>query len=420
MIRMRPLAKRLALVVALLGVCAAVWFGSGVRLYAVAGNAMAPGLRPGDYLLGLEGPWRWLRPPARFDLVLFDVPPRAIPAVPSGGRWTRRVVGLPHETVTLRGGGVEVNGRALETSWLRARPASAAESMEFRLGVDEYCVLGDSLDATVGDSRSLGPIAGARIRGTALRVMGTASEAPRLVGHTAVFTSNLTLQLLFYFLAAGTGYGVFHVLLRRWITARRIQPRAAPATAMRRDVLYSLSSVLIFALVGVLTSQLTLMGWTKLYLRVDRYGWGYFWLSLGAMIVIHDTWFYWTHRLMHVRWLFRFTHRVHHLSHTPTPWSALAFHPTEALVQAIIFPLAALVLPMHPLVAVLWLSYMIVINVWGHLGFELLPAGFRRHWLFRWHNTTTHHDMHHQRLTGNYSLYFNFWDRVMGTNHRDY
>jgi lathosterol oxidase len=412
--------NRWVLGVVLLAIIAAVSLGSGVRLYNVAGNAMAPTLQAGDYLISLEGPWRRLRAPGRFDLVLFDAPPGKLAPEPAGRHWIRRVVGLPHETVKITGPRVEVNGQTLATPFRRGGSTTAGHSVELRLGDNEYCVLGDNLEASAGDSRLLGPVEGTRIRGTVLRVMSSSPDTTVQAGHTALFVSNLTMHLFLYLLAAGTGYGVFHVFLRRWLAARRIQARTAPLTAMRRDVLYSLSSVLVFAAVGVLTHQLAIRGLTQLYLRIDRHGWGYFWLSLGLMIVIHDTWFYWTHRLMHVRWLFRFTHRVHHLSHTPTPWSALAFHPTEALVQAAIFPLAALVLPMHPLVALLWLIYMIVINVWGHLGFELLPPGFRRHWLFRWHNTTTHHDMHHQHVTGNYSLYFNFWDRVMGTNHRDY
>ena len=28
--------------------------------------------------------------------------------------------------------------------------------------------------------------------------------------------------------------------------------------------------------------------------------------------------------------------------------------------------------------------------------------------------------MHHEKLRGNYGLYFNIWDRLMGTNHADY
>jgi sterol desaturase/sphingolipid hydroxylase (fatty acid hydroxylase superfamily) len=240
------------------------------------------------------------------------------------------------------------------------------------------------------------------------------------VSNARVFTVNLSWHLFLYLTTAGAAYLVFHVLGKRWLAARQIQPRATEGASIRRDILYSLSSAIIFALVGLLTHHFFAQGWTKLYRRIEHYGWAYFWFSLVAMIVLHDTWFYWTHRLMHWRRLFPLMHRVHHLSQTPTPWSALAFHPTEAVVQAMVFPLVAMLVPLHPFVALLWLVYMIVINVWGHLGFELLPAGFRRHWLFRWHNTTTHHDMHHQHVNGNYSLYFNFWDRVMRTNHRDY
>jgi sterol desaturase/sphingolipid hydroxylase (fatty acid hydroxylase superfamily) len=35
-------------------------------------------------------------------------------------------------------------------------------------------------------------------------------------------------------------------------------------------------------------------------------------------------------------------------------------------------------------------------------------------------NTPTNHVMHHEKLRGNYGLYFNVWDRLMGTNHKDY
>ena len=35
-------------------------------------------------------------------------------------------------------------------------------------------------------------------------------------------------------------------------------------------------------------------------------------------------------------------------------------------------------------------------------------------------NTPTNHIMHHEKMRGNYGLYFSFWDRVMRTNHADY
>ncbi|MEX0741608.1 MAG: sterol desaturase family protein, partial [Phycisphaeraceae bacterium] len=118
--------------------------------------------------------------------------------------------------------------------------------------------------------------------------------------------------------------------------------------------------------------------------------------------------------------LFRVVHRVHHLSHNPTPWASFSFHPLEAASHAIMFPLVAVVLPMHVSVVGIWLLYMTVMNVGGHLGFEILPRGFARHRLLGWHNTSVHHDMHHHRVHCNFGLYFNVWDRLMGTNHPDY
>ena len=56
----------------------------------------------------------------------------------------------------------------------------------------------------------------------------------------------------------------------------------------------------------------------------------------------------------------------------------------------------------------------------GHLGFELFPKGFTQHRLTWWLNTSTHHNLHHQRAGYNFGLYFNYWDKIMGTNHPDY
>jgi hypothetical protein len=36
------------------------------------------------------------------------------------------------------------------------------------------------------------------------------------------------------------------------------------------------------------------------------------------------------------------------------------------------------------------------------------------------HYSVTHHAQHHEKFRANFGLYFNVWDRLMGTNHRDY
>jgi len=123
---------------------------------------------------------------------------------------------------------------------------------------------------------------------------------------------------------------------------------------------------------------------------------------------------------MHARRLFRPVHLVHHLSTNPTPWAAYAFAPAEALVQAAYVPLVALILPFHPVALGIFLAFMILRNVLGHLGLELFPRDFVRSRFWRWSTTTTHHAMHHRHMNANYGLYFTFWDRIMGTQAADY
>jgi len=223
-----------------------------------------------------------------------------------------------------------------------------------------------------------------------------------------------------YVVVAGVAFVVFRVLLGERLRRRLIQSDYAPASDVRREVLWSVSTAVIFGLTGACLWCGSRVGVFRIDTRIAQHGWGWFALTVVALPVLHDTWFYWTHRAMHHRWLFRRAHLVHHLSKRPTPAAAYAFAPIEAFVQAAFVPVVALFWPIHVIALFVFLTFMIVRNVYGHLGVELLPRAFVRHPWLRWSTTTTHHDLHHERMNGNYGLYFTFWDRVMGTMHADY
>lgn len=224
--------------------------------------------------------------------------------------------------------------------------------------------------------------------------------------------------VLRYLLFAGGAYLFFYVWRRRQWLARRIQPHFPTDKQLRQEIGYSMLTAVIFAGIFLLVFWLRKLGYTQMYADVQTYGWPYLVLSVGLLILLHDTYFYWSHRLMHHRRVFKYVHRVHHLSHNPSPWAAYAFHPLEAVIEAGILPLAVFVLPVHPLALAIFGVYTLTFNVIGHLGYELLPPRLHRHWLGRWQNTGTHHNLHHQLVKGNYGLYFNFWDTWMGTNHK--
>lgn len=234
----------------------------------------------------------------------------------------------------------------------------------------------------------------------------------------AVWPAIFALDLARYLIAAGLLTVVLSVFAAP-LAGRRIQQRLATSRDRQREISYSLLTVLLFSLVGFGVFVGSRYGVFSIY-GGEPPGVGRLLLELAAFVLLHDTWFYWAHRAMHTRWLFRRMHRLHHRSRTPTPWAAYAFAPPEALLEAAIMPVAAFLIPMHEVTAFLFVTHMIARNVIGHAGVELFPGWWLRAPLLRLVTTTTHHDLHHSHGGCNFGLYFTWWDRWMNTEHPEY
>ncbi len=228
------------------------------------------------------------------------------------------------------------------------------------------------------------------------------------------------LLSLRYVLFAGVAYLFFYVWRKRAWLSRKIQQKYPERKRILFEIKYSFSSLAIFASLALFIRWATKAGYTQVYSDFNEHSWAYFAFTVVAFIVIHDAYFYWTHRTMHHPKLFKHVHKVHHMSNNPTPWAAFSFHPLEALVEFGIIPIMVFIMPLHPIAIVIFALYMVLLNVMGHLGYEIFPKGFTQHKLFGLHNTSTHHNMHHKHVNCNYSLYFNIWDKLMGTNHAKY
>lgn len=228
------------------------------------------------------------------------------------------------------------------------------------------------------------------------------------------------IDLLRYLVPASMAAIVIARLPAAWRARRQVRDREPNPGQRRREFMHSMLTVLIFSANGALIFAGVKAGVLRLYGDFAAYGWVYAIASLVVLVLAHDTWFYWTHRLLHQRWLFRWAHQTHHRSVAPTPWAAYSFAAAEAVVQALFLSSVLLVLPLHPAVIFVFLAHMIVRNVLGHAGVELVPRAWLALWWGRWLTTTLHHDMHHAHGRFNYGLYFSWWDRVCGTEHPAY
>ena len=184
------------------------------------------------------------------------------------------------------------------------------------------------------------------------------------------------LILLRYIFFAGIAYLIFYIWKREKYFNHKIQSKYPDRKNIRREMLYSVLSLAIFALVGGMVYWLRIHGHTKIYTDFNAHSVGYFFFSAVVFILLHDTYFYWMHRFMHWDRIYKYVHRIHHLSTNPTPWAAFAFHPLEAVVEVAILPVMVFLIPLHPYAILIWVIYQTVLNVMGHLGFEMFPSGF--------------------------------------------
>ena len=203
-----------------------------------------------------------------------------------------------------------------------------------------------------------------------------------------------------------------------WLTRRRHPGLyAAQGAQIRKEVGWSLASAAIYGLpAGLLAWGWQEHGWTRIYSSLaDHPLW---WLPASVLLylLLHDSWFYWTHRWMHRPRLFRIAHAVHHASKPPTAWAAMSFHPVEAITGAVIIPLLVLIIPIHWGALLFVLAVMTVMGVTNHMGWELFPKRLVEGRAGAFLITASHHQRHHREYRCNYGLYFRFWDRLCGTD----
>jgi Delta7-sterol 5-desaturase len=181
----------------------------------------------------------------------------------------------------------------------------------------------------------------------------------------------------------------------------------------------SLSSIVLFAINGLVLGYLiehnytqTIVSGATNYKTVFN---GF--VGFIAAAILHDFYFYVTHRILHWRPIFRTIHHVHHQSYDTNPWSAFSFHPLEGILHVAGITIIALIVPMSETTLAVFGAYLVLISIYGHSGYELRSHRLR---IFGFFNTSYHHFLHHKFVKCNYGIYFNFWDTIFKTNHKEY
>jgi sterol desaturase/sphingolipid hydroxylase (fatty acid hydroxylase superfamily) len=143
-------------------------------------------------------------------------------------------------------------------------------------------------------------------------------------------------------------------------------------------------------------------------------------LTFPLVLVVHDAYFYWTHRWMHAPALFRFFHWEHHKSQAPTVFTAYSFAMPEAITHGLFAVFYVALFPAAFATLIFFQFVEILHNLAIHAGVDLFPRTLVTHPRWGWLAGPTYHDLHHRTAKGNYGLYTRFWDRLMKTEHPDF
>lgn len=228
----------------------------------------------------------------------------------------------------------------------------------------------------------------------------------------AIFGRYVLFSLAFWWL--------FKVSMREQFAQRAVQLRPRKPGQDWREIGWSALTSLIFTAIAMGVMLAFQRGYTQIYTDINAYPLLWYPVSIALVLFIHETYYYWLHRLMHRPGIYKWVHKTHHDSITTSAWTAFSFHPTESVLQAIVIPALTFLLPLHISAVGLILIIMTLSSAVNHLNTEIYPHNFNKHWLGRWLIGATHHSLHHTQFRFNYGLYFTFWDKWMKTESPDF
>ncbi|MEM7730120.1 MAG: sterol desaturase family protein [Pseudomonadota bacterium] len=204
-------------------------------------------------------------------------------------------------------------------------------------------------------------------------------------------------------------------LFHRWVARRKVQlSRRAGWTQIREEIWHGAVAALGSSALVVSLFWLRDHGWLKLEAETGVHGLWYEAVTIVALVLVADAWFYWLHRWMHHPRVYRYVHALHHKSLDVNPFTSNSFHVIEAVGLTLFIVPVLMLMPVSAFALGVVQAMGLFNNVKSHLGYEFYPRFFR-HAPFRWLITATNHSLHHTQYNGNYGLYFRFWDWLCGT-----
>jgi sterol desaturase/sphingolipid hydroxylase (fatty acid hydroxylase superfamily) len=139
-----------------------------------------------------------------------------------------------------------------------------------------------------------------------------------------------------------------------------------------------------------------------------------------VFMIVEDFGFYWSHRLIHSKYIYPYIHKKHHEYNISVSIACEYSHPLEWVFTGLIPSSMGSKLygsRCHFVTLLLWNLLRITETIDGHCGYDFTWSPFR---LLPLSGSARYHSFHHSHNQGNYSSFFTIWDTLCGTNKNYY
>jgi sterol desaturase/sphingolipid hydroxylase (fatty acid hydroxylase superfamily) len=193
-----------------------------------------------------------------------------------------------------------------------------------------------------------------------------------------------------------------------WMLKRNVAPRhqvaagAAPSAELTR--IATREVLLGQPIFGVLSYFIVWPLWTAMggAMAAPITPWLFIW-QFVVFVFVNDTIFYFSHRILHTRWLFKNVHVRHHRFRFVRGLVAEYAHPVEDLLNFVAFLAGPVLLGSPFAIVAAWVFLRMFETVDAHSGYAFTP----------WAKRHAFHHMYAAR--GCYGSFAGLWDRVLGT-----
>lgn len=128
-------------------------------------------------------------------------------------------------------------------------------------------------------------------------------------------------------------------------------------------------------------------------------------LELAIFIIVEEIGFYYSHRLLHHRLVYRYIHKKHHEWTSPVAVTAIYCHPVEHIFSNLLPPfLGVLIMRSHIATSWLWFTMAICNTLSAHSGYH-----------FPFFPSPEAHDFHHLKFNYCFGV-LGILDRLHGTD----